>query len=206
MAQDKEKLLVEKVDISHQRLVELTKLADQAEPFYEWVENIFQKFLSKDDSLDQILKTIAKENLKQAIKICYLTEKSEHPPLLFDGIGRSYPHRKACYYFFSWIIRDAPQQRLAPLIGRIVKQSNLSKVEAEIEALASLICKYRKNVKTFSWQAVREIIADRLEGSRRSIKGHEKETIVRTALVTALQNYYVKHSSYGIYAGRRSCR
>lgn len=148
--EDKEKLLVEKVDISHQRLVELTKLADQAKPFYEWVENIFQNFLSKGDSLDQILKMITKENLKRAIKLCYLTEKSEPPPLLFDGIGRSYSHRKACYYFFSWIIRDAPQQRLAPLIGRIVKQSGLSKAEAEIEALASLICKYRKNVKTFS--------------------------------------------------------
>lgn len=43
-------------------------------------------------------------------------------------------------------------------------------------------------------------MVDRLEGSRRSIKGHEKEAIVRTALVAALQNYYTKHSNYGIYA------
>lgn len=204
---EKEKLLIEKVDISHIRLVELTKLADQAKPFYEWIEDKFQFFLDNAQSLDQNLNTISKENLKEVIKKCYFVDKSEHPPLLFDGIGRSYSHLKACYYFFSWIIRDAPQQRLAPLIGRIVKQSKLSKAktkltrtEAEIEALSLLICKYRDNVKTFSWESVREVIIDRLEGSRRSIKGYEKEAIVRTALLVALQTYYSEHLNYGIYA------
>lgn len=200
MSDEKGKLLVEKVDISHARLVELTNLADQAKPFYEWIESRFQTFLNNNHSLDQNLKTITKENLKEIIRNCYFVEMSEHSPLLFDGIGRSYSHLKACYYFFSWIIRDAPQQRLAPLIGRIVKQSNLSKTEAEIEALASLICKYRNNVKTFSWESIREVIIDRLEGSRRSIKGHEKEAVVRTALLIALQKYYSEHSNYGVYS------
>ena len=199
MREDSEKLLVEKIDISHKRLVELTNLADQAKPFYEWIESKFQILLDNNHSLDQNLKTITKENLKEIIKNCYFVEKPEHPPLLFDGIGRSYSHLKACYYFFSWIIRDAPQQRLAPLISRIVKQSNLNKTEAEIEALSLLICKYRNNVKTFSWESIREVIIDRLEGSRRSIKGHEKEAIVRTALLIALQKYYSENSNYGVY-------
>jgi hypothetical protein len=45
------------------------------------------------------------------------------------------------------------------------------------------------------------VIIDRLEGSRRSLKGHEKETTVRTALVTAVQNFFAQHDNYGIYAG-----
>ena len=101
---------------------------------------------------------------------------------------------------FSWLIRDAPQQRLGPLIQRIVRNSKKSRIEAEAEALSALIYKYRGNVKTFAWQAIREVIIDRLEGSRRSIKGHEKETVARTALLIAIQTFFENNGNYGKYA------
>jgi len=91
---------------------------------------------------------------------------------------------------FSWLIRDAPQQRLSQLIQRITKISRKSKSDAEIEALAELLFKYRINVKTFEWKAVREVLIDRLEGSRRSIKRHEKEAIVRTAVLVSIQTLF----------------
>jgi hypothetical protein len=194
-------LIIEGVDITHSRLVELTNLADQAEAFYDWVEDRFQAALSRSDSLDEILNSVSEAEIKRAIADCYTANRAEGLPLLFDGVGRSYPHAKACYYFFSWLIRDAPQQRLGPLIGRMVKNARRSRSEIETEVLASLICKYRSNVKTFSWEAVREVIIDRLEGSRRSIKGHEKEAVVRTALLAAFQNYFAAHSDYGIFVG-----
>jgi hypothetical protein len=199
MANDKGRLIVEGVDITHARLVELTNLADQANAFYDWVESRFQVFLSKQDTLSEILQTASKDEIKRAIADCYAADRSEGLPLFFDGVGRSYSHAKACYYFFAWLIRDAPQQRLAPLIGRIVRMSGMSRTEAEFIALSSLICKYRDDVRTFSWEAIREVIIDRLEGSRRSIRGHEKEIVVRTALLTALQSYYAVHSNYGLY-------
>jgi hypothetical protein len=194
-------LIIEGVDITHSRLVELTNLADQAEAFYDWVEDRFQAVLSRPDSLDEILKLASQAKIRKAITTCYIANQAEGLPLLFDGVGRSYPHTKACYYFFSWLIRDAPQQRLGPLIGRMVKNSRRRRSEIEIDVLASLICKYRSNVKTFSWETVREVIIDRLEGSRRSIKGQEKEAVVRTALLAAFQNYFAAHSDYGIFVG-----
>ena len=192
-------LIVSDVDITHARLVELTKLADQAKPFYDWIESRFRKSLSREASLDEILKAASKSEIKSAILDCYQSEGSL--PLLFDGVGRSYPHSKACYYMFSWLIRDAPQQRLGPLIQRITRNSRMGRAEAEAEALSSLIYKYRGNVKTFSWQAIREVVIDRLEGSRRSIRGHEKERVIRTALLTAIQTFFEKHDNYGEYAG-----
>jgi len=101
---------------------------------------------------------------------------------------------------FSWLIRDAPQQRLGPLIQRIIRSAKKGRPGAEADALSALIYKYRGNVKTFAWQAIREVIIDRLEGSRRSIKGHEKEAVVRTALLTAIQAFFEKNGSYGKYA------
>jgi hypothetical protein len=194
-------LIVSGVDITHSRLVELTKLADQAKPFYDWIESRFQKHLKKPLPLDEILRTATRIEIKSAILDCYSAEGELNLPILFDGVGRSYPHIKACYYTFSWLIRDAPQQRLGPLIQRIVRNSKKGRIESEAEALSALIYKYRVNVRTFSWEAIREIIIDRLEGSRRSIRGHEKETVVRTALLTAIQTFFRENGNYGKYAG-----
>ena len=193
-------IVIDDVDISHVRLVELSQLADQAKPFYVWVEANFQRMLETTASFNEILNTATKEQVELCIQECYSANEQQGIPILFDGIGRSYPHQKACYYFFSWVVRDAPKQRLEPLIQRIVRQSKRRRVDVEVQALAALIYKYRKNLFTFSWDAVREVIIDRLEGSRRSISGHERETVVRTALLTAAQQYFSEHSNYGIYA------
>ncbi len=193
-----DELIIDTVDLSHIRLVELSQLADQAKPFYLWVEKTFQRVLDTTSFLDEIMLVSSKEQLENCIRQCYSANEQQGLPILFDGIGRSYPHQKACYYFFSWMVRDAPKQRLEPLLQRIVRQSKRRRVDIEIEALAALIYKYRQNLKTFAWDAVREVIVDRLEGSRRSILGHERETVVRSALLIAVQQYFTDHSNYGI--------
>jgi len=193
-------LIVHGVDIAHSRLVDLTRLADQAEPFYHWVELTFRRTLHSQISLESLLQTLSRDQIEKCIIACYAAADEPNLPLLFDGVGRSYSHAKACYYFFAWLIRDAPQQRLAPMIQRMVRVSGVTKAQAEARALATLIVRYRLNVRTFGWDAIREVIIDRLEGSRRSIKGHEKESIVRTALLAAIQAYFTEHDNYGIYA------
>jgi hypothetical protein len=80
-----------------------------------------------------------------------------------------------------------------------MRNSQRKRQNVEIEVLSSLIFTYRDTVKTFSWAAMRETIIDRLEGSRRAIRGHEKESIIRAALLVAIQAYFSKHKSYGVY-------
>jgi hypothetical protein len=193
-----DELIVHKVDVSHARLVELAKLADQARPFYDWVENKIKIQTGSHKDLNEILYNLSEDQLKLALLAC-INSTDESKPFLFDGIGRVYQHPKACFYFFAWIIRDAPQQRLAPLISRMRSLDTVSKLDAEVDTLAKLIFEYRDNVKSFSWVTVREVFIDRLEGSRRSINGHALETLCRTALITAFQTYYKTHSNYGIY-------
>jgi len=191
-------LIVHQVNITNYRLVELSKLSDQAKPFYDWVERVAKKQTGSHRSLNEILMASTKKVLSEIIKSCYY-ETEEKRPFLFDGIGRVYPHTKACFYFFAWVIRDAPQQRLAPLIARMRKLERIEKVEAEADALVELIIEYKTHVKNFDWLTVREVVIDRLEGSRRSIKGHYLEASVRTALVTAFQNYFSIYGNYGNY-------
>lgn len=194
---DMDILMIAGIDVSHLRLIDLATLADQAKPFYDWVERQFQITVNRDESLNVILNDAPLKQVLAGILACYSSK--ENLPLLFDGVGRSYPHSKACYYFFAWLIRDAPQQRLNPLIVKVTKNSEMTRIQAEIDVLSKLIFTYRQTVKTFSWEALREVIIDRLEGSRRSIKGHEREATVRKALIIAIQSYFATHQNYGIY-------
>jgi hypothetical protein len=189
-------IIVHKINVAHYRLVELSNLADQAKPFYDWIEKVAKQVTGYNKSLSEILFTSDKSQINQIISSCYINEQEEKP-LLFDGIGRVYEHTKACFYFFAWIIRDAPQQRLSPLISRMQKLDNIKKITAETDTLVELIYEYRGIVKTFDWQTVREIIIDRLEGSRRSISGHKVEASVRTSFVAAIQHYYSIYNNYG---------
>lgn len=193
------KLVVHEVDISHVRLVELSKLADQAEPFYDWIERRAKDVMKNSQSFEDNIMVMTKKQISQLIRDCY-TDNSNKIPLLFDGVGRTYPHNKACFYFFSWIIRDAPQQRLSPLISKMTKkESDLKKIDAEIDALAALFIEYRSNAKNFKWESIREVVIDRLEGSRRSISGHLLEANIRTSIATAVQNYFSINLDYGVY-------
>lgn len=189
-------LIVHKVNIAHYRLIELTKLADQAKPFYDWIEKHAKRVTGSHKLLSEIIFTCARSELHEIIQACYF-DQADVRPLLFDGIGRVYPHRKACFYFFAWMIRDAPQQRLSPLISRMQKLDDCSRLTAETDALVELIIEYRLLVRTFDWQAIREVVMDRLEGSRRSISGHDLEANVRTALITAVQHYFSIYGNYG---------
>src|SRR5690349_2448315 len=88
------------IDISHSRLVDLAKLADQAKPFYDWVSTQFKVHLVSHETLDEILRTQTAEALRAAIARCYSLGDQPQIPILTDGVGRTYPHLKACYYFF----------------------------------------------------------------------------------------------------------
>ena len=192
-------LMVHNVNIAHYRLVQLSALADQEKPFYDWVERISQILDASDRNLNFFLLTSDKEEIKQLIRQAYNAEKSFSGaiPFLFDGAGRPYEHKKAVFYFFAWLIRDAPQQGLAPLISKM--QTGCAKEELQEDSLAELIVAYRREVKSFAWESVRDVFIDRLEGSRRSLKGHNIERGVRTSVMTAIQSYYRSHLNYGIY-------
>ncbi len=191
-------LIVHQVNIAHYRLIELSKLADQAKPFYDWIEKHARRISGSHKSLNEILLQCSRDDLASIIIACYL-DTTDAKPFLFDGIGRTYPHAKACFYFLAWMIRDAPQQRLSPLISRMQKADDISRFTAETDTLVELILEYRTTVASFDWQTVREVVLDRLEGSRRSIGGHQVETHVRTSLITALQYYYSIYGDYGQY-------
>jgi len=90
---------------------------------------------------------------------------------LYDGAGNPYKNAKARWFFLSWLFRDAPAQRLAALVKQMEGDS-------PIERQASLLNELRKHVRllfpnesSWEWPALSEVLIQRLEGSRRALRG-----------------------------------
>lgn len=108
--------------------------------------------------------------------------------MLLDGIARPYEPRKAKWYFMAWLFRDAPAQRLAPLLssieGATPQEKQINLLNALRRYVAPLFCD-----DSWKWPAVSEVMLARLEGSRRSLKGGLFENIVRDALSQVFKDH-----------------
>lgn len=101
---------------------------------------------------------------------------------LYDGVGRPYADTLAKWYFLAWILRDAPAQRLGPLL-RSVPGDTLDKKKAElINQLRKFVGPLFPDAAYWEWPVLSEIMLARLEGSRRALKGTHFESLVREAL------------------------
>ena len=192
-------LIVRGVDFTHARLIDLTKLADQAGPFYAWIEKEFQIHYHSAKPLAELIMTTDLDELKKAINRCYSATEVSKLPKLFDGGGVPYKHLDACFFMFAWMARDAAVQRLKPLISAAQRTGVKGSKEVEIEVLANLLIHYRGNLKFFDWSVIREVTIQRLEGSRRAKKGSAIELHARAALGQGFVYYFQTRGNYGQY-------
>lgn len=188
------------IDFTHYRLVDLIALANQAEPFYRWIEKQFQLVTHRADTFETIIRTIGLDQIRAGIRACMEYGKTSDVPKLYDGGGIPYEHKQACYFMFAWMARDAATQRLRPLISKAHKQDGSPTREIEIEALANLLFTYRDRLVYFDWPVIREVTIQRLEGSRRAKRGSAFETYLRSALAQGFSYYYKTHGNYGVYS------
>jgi len=100
---------------------------------------------------------------------------------LLDGIARPYESRKAKWYFMAWLFRDAPAQRLGPLLNSVDGNTPTEKQVNLLNSLRKYVAPIF-SVDSWKWPAFSEVMLARLEGSRRSLKGGLFENIVRAAL------------------------
>ena len=102
---------------------------------------------------------------------------------LFDGLSRPYAStRKAKWYFLAWLFRDAPVQRLQPLLAHVPGETMGERQAALINEVRKFVAPLLPDPASWSWAAVSEVMLSRLEGSRRALKGALFESVVRRSL------------------------
>ena len=163
--------------IENLRLRELVAIVKQNQRFYE----DFCVYLQQRNYRD-VPAFITEPSDDKAIKVIkdYLERQSEVQ--LFDGLARPYKDVTARWYFLAWMLRDAPAQRLQPILTSVEGKSLDDKRANLLNQLRKFVGPLFPQAESWSWPALSEVMLARLEGSRRALKGTRFEEIVRKAL------------------------
>lgn len=164
------------------RLKELVLVVRGNEPFFRE----FERFLVTQGFSG--IAAFVSSNQDDAVRAAffnYFTVPFAHP--LLDGIGRPYSDKKAKWYFMAWLFRDAPAQRLGPLLRTIPGSTPMERQIVLLNSLRKFVAPLLSDPACWSWAAVSEVILARLEGSRRSLKGTLFEALVRESLQTLIR-------------------
>lgn len=173
--------------IENIRLRELVAIVNENRNFYY----DFVEFLLEND-YENVHSFINELDDKKAIEVigAYLDRKSE--VTLYNGMGAAYGNRQARWLFLSWLFRDAPAQRLSPLVRNMPGTSTT-------ERRANLLNRLRKDLQSifpdapsWEWPALAEVLIARLEGSRRALRGTLFESIVRRCLAAVFERHSIE--------------
>ena len=163
--------------VDNLRLQELAIIVDKNKPFYDAFLTFLKTFGYADVAafVHDANSAAARTTIE-----AYLTNPAG--ATLYDGLGRPYTNGKAKWYFLAWMLRDAPAQRLEPLL-RSVNGATLDEKKVElISHLREFVGPIFPNAEKWTWPVVSEIMLARLEGSRRALKGTRFEGLVRQLL------------------------
>ena len=170
------------------RLKELAIIANSNKLFFDDFINFIQsesyrnlhEFVTEKDS-----------SKAQQVLLKYLQRKVANDLNLYDGIARPYPQSKAKWLFLGWIFRDAPIQRLQNILKNIDGTANERKATL-LNHVREYVSAILPEPERWEWFPICEVIMERLEGSRRAIKGNLFEAIIRTNLQEIFKTNKIK--------------
>jgi hypothetical protein len=118
----------------------------------------------------------------RAAIVAYLKRALPGDVKLYDGVARPYKEDTAKWFMLGWIFRDAPVQRLRPMVPSMEGATVTERQATLLNQLRIYVATIFPQAPKWEWAAISEVVLDRLEGSRRAIKGTLFEAIVRRHL------------------------
>jgi hypothetical protein len=159
------------------RLAELVAIVRQNQAFFD----SFTNFLG-EHGYPTIKDFIEEHDDNRAIATIESYLLTAHDEVLYDGIGRPYAKDVGNWYFLAWLLRDAPAQRLGPLL-KSIEGGSLSERKAKLlNSIRKFVGPLFPEAEKWEWPTISELMLARLEGSRRALKGTTFENTVRTVL------------------------
>jgi hypothetical protein len=161
------------------RLKDLAVITNSNKPFFD----DFISFL-KTEKYPSLYEFVIEQNSLKAKVVLqkYLARQLPENINLYDGAGRPYNSNKAKWLMLGWIFRDAPQQRLEGFLKTVPAQSSHERKAEVINQIRQYVADILPERERWEWWPIAEVIMERLEGSRRAIKGTLFEAIVRRNL------------------------
>lgn len=172
--------------VENLRLKELILVVNKNKPFFDE----FLGFL-KGKGYNDIHAFVSETDENKFIEIVNSYFETPFTNTLFDGIARPYNESKSKWFFITWVLRDAPQQRLQPIVSSL-EGSIQEKRTWVINKIMQFVSPLLPNKEQWEWPAISEVMLQRLEGSRRALKGGLFEAIVRTQLRDLFKRHSLK--------------
>ena len=105
--------------IENIRLKELFAVAEQNKGFFDY----FGHFVTQNSFVDiHDFATSSDHDRAGKLILDFLNHPLPDGIQLLDGIARPYPNDKAKWLFLGWLFRDAPEQRLRPMLKQMPEQ------------------------------------------------------------------------------------
>lgn len=173
--------------IENLRLKELILVVNKNRPFFEE----FVEFV-QHHGYENVLAFVSEseEAKMEAVLNDYFS--NEFKNCLYDGIARPYDQSKSKWFFITWLLRDAPQQRLQPIVSSLENGSTTQKRIWVINRIMQFVAPLMPEKEQWEWHAIAEVMLQRLEGSRRALKGGLFEAIVRSQLTELFKSNKLK--------------
>lgn len=163
--------------INNIRLKELVAVARENKEMYD----DFKQFLG-DKGYEHIRDFVAEENSQRGYDIIVEYLNRDSGICLYDGILRPYNPSKSRWFFLAWLFRDAPAQRLQPMVTKVPGDHYNERRAYLLNEVREYLQPLYPEEKYWEWPPIAEVMVDRLEGSRRAAKGTLFEEIVRRNL------------------------
>lgn len=173
--------------IENIRLRELVLVVNENRAFFD----DFISFLS-EQGFNNIHKFIREPDDNKAYSIIYAYLERKSDVNLYDGIGKPYPNGKARWLFLSWLLRDAPAQRLGPMVKSMPGNTVIERKANLLNELRKYVAPLFPDPASWKWPALAEVLIARLEGSRRALKGTLFEAVVRRCLASIFDKHKVE--------------
>lgn len=168
------------------RLKELILVVNKNKPFFDE----FIGFLN-GKGYDDIHSFVSEADESKVKEIVNAYFEAPFTNTLFDGIARPYNESKSKWFFITWVLRDAPQQRLQPIVSSL-HGTTQEKRTWVINKIMRFVSPLLPDKEQWEWPAISEVMLQRLEGSRRALKGGLFEAIVRTQLRELFKRHSLK--------------
>jgi hypothetical protein len=168
--------------IENIRLRELVAIVNENRDFYD----DFVVFLTEEGYVS-IHEFVNEPSDEKALEVLtrYLNRRNDVK--LYDGLLRPYSNPQARWYFLAWLLRDAPAQRLRPLLNQVQGGTPLERMAFLLNQIRKFVAPLFPSSDSWSWAAISEIMLARLEGSRRALKGTLFEEVIRRNLSAIFQ-------------------
>lgn len=161
------------------RLKELVAIVNSNEDFFR----DFILFLREKGYVD-VQEFMQEEDSERALDILSQYLRRQSNVTLYDGLLRPYKYAQARWYFLAWLMRDAPAQRLNPLLSSVPGNNVNERRAYLLNEIRKFVAPLFPKPENWEWAAVAEVMLARLEGSRRALKGTLFEGIIRRNLAT----------------------